>query len=55
MAVRSANKDRVAAQKIVTEYPKATIEVWELDISSYDSITAFIKRVQGGLARLDTC
>ncbi|KAF3915855.1 hypothetical protein AA313_de0201167 [Arthrobotrys entomopaga] len=53
MAVRSAERGEAAAQKLRTEFPNATINVWSLDMNSYDSITAFATRVNKELTRLD--
>lgn len=45
-----AAKDLIARQ----EYSKSTsIEVWQVDLTSYDSVLAFGKRVQEQLPRLD--
>jgi NAD(P)-dependent dehydrogenase (short-subunit alcohol dehydrogenase family) len=53
ITVRSEEKGKTAAAKLQAEYPKATIEVWLLDMCSYDSIQAFVKRVESELPRLD--
>jgi NAD(P)-dependent dehydrogenase (short-subunit alcohol dehydrogenase family) len=53
ITVRSEEKGKVAAAQLQTEYPKATIKVWLLDMYSYDSIQAFVKRVESELPRLD--
>ncbi|KAF3917482.1 hypothetical protein ABW21_db0200887 [Orbilia brochopaga] len=54
MAVRSTQRGEAAAAILRQQYPSARIEVWELDMSSYDSIRAFAARVNSEqLARLD--
>lgn len=45
MAVRSTRKGEEAAARLRKAYPGATIEVWELNMDSYDSIQAFARRV----------
>jgi len=54
LAVRTKAKGEAAAADILasTRAAKNVIDVWELDLSSYDSIKAFGKRVQQ-LERLD--
>lgn len=56
LAVRSAEKgERVAAQ-FRREFPSATIDVWPLEMTSYDSIQALAKRAAtefSGSKRLD--
>ncbi|KAG0649237.1 Short chain dehydrogenase [Hyphodiscus hymeniophilus] len=53
MAVRSVQKGEKAAKKLRTEFPTTKIEVWTLEMSSYDSIQAFVHRVEKDLVRLD--
>ncbi|KAE8370547.1 hypothetical protein BDV27DRAFT_152139 [Aspergillus caelatus] len=53
IAVRSVAKGEAAAATLRKEYPMATIEVWQLDMSSYDSIRAFVRRTESQLSRLD--
>lgn len=53
ITARSENKGKAAALKLQTEYPNATIDVWLLDMCSYNSIQAFIKRAYSELTRLD--
>ncbi|KAG6358478.1 hypothetical protein INS49_014362 [Diaporthe citri] len=54
LAVRSQAKGNAAAAKLRNENPAAKIEVWLLDMSSYASIHAFVKRCVGDeLQRLD--
>jgi retinol dehydrogenase-12 len=55
LAVRNLEKGRLAKESILTTYPntpETAIEVWALDLSSYDSVKAFGERVQG-MKRLD--
>jgi NAD(P)-dependent dehydrogenase (short-subunit alcohol dehydrogenase family) len=52
IAVRSQRKGEEASAKLLEEYPEAKIEVWELKMGSYDSIQAFVRRVEQ-LGRLD--
>lgn len=44
MAVRSIEKGEAAAAPLRTAHPKAKIEVWQLDMLSYDSVQAFAER-----------
>jgi len=53
LAVRSTEKGEAAASKLCLQYPEAKIEVWELDMCSYNSVQAFAKRVDKELLRLD--
>lgn len=53
MAVRSMQKGKDAAKKLNASFPKATIDVWPLDMCSYESIHAFAQRAQAELSRLD--
>jgi NAD(P)-dependent dehydrogenase (short-subunit alcohol dehydrogenase family) len=53
MAVRSLNKGESAAVKLRQLYPKANVEVWKLDMSGYDSIQTFARRVESQLSRID--
>jgi NAD(P)-dependent dehydrogenase (short-subunit alcohol dehydrogenase family) len=50
---RSEEKGKTAASKLQARYPKATLEVWPLDMCSYDSIQKFVGRVESQLPRLD--
>ncbi|VUC27724.1 unnamed protein product [Clonostachys rosea] len=52
MAVRSLEKGEAAAEKLRKEAPGAKIEVWRLDMLSYDSIQEFASRASK-LNRLD--
>jgi NAD(P)-dependent dehydrogenase (short-subunit alcohol dehydrogenase family) len=53
MAVRNSAKGEAAAAKLRQSHPKARIEVWLLDMSSYVSIQAFARLVQSQLSRID--
>ena len=53
LAVRSPQRGEAAAVKLRQRYPKANIEVWQLDMSSYDSIQTFARRVEDQLSRID--
>lgn len=53
MAVRSLDKGEQAASRLRQQYPRATIDVWQLNMSSYDSIQAFARRVESQLDRID--
>lgn len=53
LAVRSVEKGKAAAAKLRRLHPESTIDVWELEMSSYPSIQAFAKRVDSQLPRLD--
>ncbi|KAI8954480.1 hypothetical protein F4801DRAFT_504326 [Xylaria longipes] len=52
MAVRSLDKGYAAATAMRKRYPKANIEVWQLDMVSYESVQAFAKKAET-LARID--
>ncbi|KAF2476759.1 NAD(P)-binding protein [Lindgomyces ingoldianus] len=52
IAVRSKSKGETAANELRKQYT-GKIEVWELDMSSYDSIRDFVRRVESELERLD--
>ncbi|CZR63803.1 related to short-chain dehydrogenase/reductase family protein, putative [Phialocephala subalpina] len=53
LAVRSPNRGEAAAAKLKALYPKSNIDVWQLDMCSYDSIQAFANRVRTQLSRID--
>ncbi|CAI7650702.1 unnamed protein product [Penicillium pancosmium] len=53
IAVRSLRKGEDAAIRLRKQYTNAKIEVWLLDMSSYDSIQAFASQIEGKLSRLD--
>ncbi|CRG91232.1 hypothetical protein PISL3812_08280 [Talaromyces islandicus] len=53
ITARSEDKGKAAVSKLQAQYPSATIQMWMLDMCSYDSIQAFAKRVESELPRLD--
>lgn len=53
LAVRSREKGEEAMAKLQKEFPLARLEVWELEMTSYDSIQSFAQRVEKDLDRLD--
>jgi len=53
LAVRSIKKGEEAVIKLKNEFPSARLEVWELEMSSYESIQSFARRVETDLPRLD--
>ncbi|KAL7939921.1 hypothetical protein V8C35DRAFT_326665 [Trichoderma chlorosporum] len=53
MAVRSLEKGSEAAKVLCDANPAAKIDVWKLDMESYDSIQAFADRCHKELERLD--
>ncbi|RDW89760.1 putative short-chain dehydrogenase reductase family protein-3 [Coleophoma cylindrospora] len=53
IAVRSTEKGEQVASKFRAEYPKSKIQVWSLEMESYDSIQAFAHRVEVEISRLD--
>jgi NAD(P)-dependent dehydrogenase (short-subunit alcohol dehydrogenase family) len=53
LAVRSMEKGEAAASQLRQLYPKASVEVWQLDMSLYDSIQAFARRVESQSWRAD--
>ena len=53
MAVRSLDRGEAAAARLRQRYPQASIEVWQLEMSAYDSIQAFATRVASQLSRID--
>lgn len=52
MAVRTLSKGEEAKADLIKTNPSCTVEVWELDMDSFDSVMAFGKRAQD-LDRLD--
>lgn len=54
LAVRNESKGQAAKQKLLAgkSPDKQVVEVWPLDLMSYESITSFVERVKG-LDRLD--
>lgn len=53
MAVRSAEKGNRAASELQSKYHNADITVWELDMASYPSIQAFVRRIEASLPGVD--
>lgn len=58
LACRSIQKGEAAKETIISSQPtnqkaKTTIEVWPIDMSSYDSVLAFGDRCENSLTRLD--
>ncbi|KAJ3958395.1 hypothetical protein N0V92_005037 [Colletotrichum tropicale] len=53
LAVRSLDRGEDAAAKLRKQHPGATIDVWQLDMNSYDSIQAFARRAESHLSRID--
>ena len=53
MAVRTPSKGETAAADLRRQFPEATIEVWTLDMASYDSVQEFARRADKELQRLD--
>lgn len=53
LAVRSVDKGESAAAVLRSKYPRAAVDVWQLDMCSYESIQAFARRVDGQLPRID--
>ncbi|RYP18832.1 hypothetical protein DL765_003712 [Monosporascus sp. GIB2] len=51
--VRSPEKGEAAASELRAQNQRANIEVWQLDLSSYESVQAFARRGQDELSRLD--
>jgi len=53
IAVRSTSKGEATASKFRSQFPKAQIDVWPLEMTSYESIQAFARRASSDLQRLD--
>ncbi|KFY10662.1 hypothetical protein V491_07541 [Pseudogymnoascus sp. VKM F-3775] len=53
VAVRSIEKGKVAAAQLARANTEAVIDVWALDMESYDSIQAFIRKCDSKLPRID--
>jgi len=53
VAVRSIEKGKAAASKLSPANPAAVIDVWALDMESYDSIQAFVRKCDTELSRVD--
>ncbi|TRX96931.1 hypothetical protein FHL15_002237 [Xylaria flabelliformis] len=53
LGCRSLERGELAASKLRKQHPAARIEVWLLDMISYDSVQAFARRVDTELQRID--
>ncbi|KAF5508607.1 Short chain dehydrogenase yanD [Colletotrichum fructicola] len=53
LAVRSLDRGEDAAAKLRKQHPGASIDVWQLDMNSYDSVQAFARRAEGHPSRID--
>ena len=53
LAVRSLEKGNSAATQLRAKYSNAKIDVWQLEMTSYESIQAFCHQVEKDLPRLD--
>ncbi|RYP37685.1 hypothetical protein DL768_010835 [Monosporascus sp. mg162] len=53
LAVRSTKRGEDAVIRLRKKYPEAYLQVWELDMSSYESVQGFVKRVDSHLSCLD--
>lgn len=53
VAVRSVEKGKAAATQLRLANPEAKIDVWVLDMESYDSIQAFVAKCNAELPRID--
>ncbi|KFY72555.1 hypothetical protein V499_07303 [Pseudogymnoascus sp. VKM F-103] len=53
VAVRSTKKGKDAASQLTLANPSATIDVWPLDMESYDSIQTFVHKCNTELSRID--
>ncbi|KAL2204255.1 short-chain dehydrogenase [Sarocladium strictum] len=53
MAVRSKEKGEAAAAEIRSQFPDADVQVWTLDLESYQSIQAFAGRCEREAGRID--
>ncbi|KAL3484853.1 hypothetical protein BJX62DRAFT_229979 [Aspergillus germanicus] len=53
ITVRTESKGTEAAAKLRKLHPRAKIEVWMLDLLSYESIQSFVARCRDELARID--
>lgn len=47
LAVRSTAKGEAAAAKLRAAFPRAVVEVWEVEMGDYESIVGFVRRVEG--------
>lgn len=53
LAVRSTERGETVASALRQTFPKARVEVWALEMESYESIQKFTERCQTELGRLD--
>ncbi|KFX96911.1 hypothetical protein V490_03069 [Pseudogymnoascus sp. VKM F-3557] len=53
VAVRSTEKGKIAASQLAQANAGAVIDVWALDMESYDSIQAFVRKCDSKLPRID--
>ena len=53
MGVRSLERGNAAATKLHAANPSAKIEVWQLDMETYKSVQAFVRKCQDNLPRVD--
>lgn len=53
VAVRSIEKGKAAASELSRTNPAAVIDVWALDMESYDSIQTFVRKCDTELSRID--
>ncbi|KIW21663.1 hypothetical protein PV08_02243 [Exophiala spinifera] len=53
MGVRSLSRGNEAASKLKAAHPSAKIDVWQLDMESYESIQAFARKCNETLSRID--
>ncbi|KAH8664654.1 hypothetical protein BX600DRAFT_498400 [Xylariales sp. PMI_506] len=53
LAVRSSEKGEAAAAGLRKQFPKTDVQLWKLDMADYTSITAFAKRCDVELDRVD--
>lgn len=53
IAVRSIDKGKAAAAKLAAANPSAKIDIWALDLESYDSIQDFVRVCDTELSRVD--
>lgn len=53
MGVRSLERGNAAATKLRAANPSAKIEVWQLDMETYESIKAFVCKCQDNLSLID--
>lgn len=53
LAVRSLDRGKSAAKQLQSKHSAAKIDVWHLEMTSYESIRAFCRQVETELPRLD--